>query len=105
MFLAMKDAEGKLFKFQTHSVAGENAIRRLLREWRRQRDRHPGLVPEVALGANSYVHRVHANTVHVPNFEIVAWEGWNDDAPPNIEVTPDDPRTQVQDELEDEIPF
>ena len=102
---AMKDAEGKLFKFQTHSVGGANAIRRLLREWRRQRDRHLGLVPVIALGADSYVHRVHDNTIHVPTFEIVGWEPWDDDASPLIEVTPDDPRTQVEDDLQDEIPF
>src|SRR5262249_35265229 len=101
MFLAMKDAEDKLFKFQTHSVGGANAIRRLLRAWRRQRDQHPGLVPVIALGADSYVHRVHSNTIHVPTFG----ERWADDAPRPIEPTDDDPRTLVQDELEDEIPF
>jgi len=105
MFLAMKDAEGKLFKFSTHSVGGANSVRRLLREWRRQRDRHLGLVPVIALGADSYVHRVHSNTVHVPTFAIVGWEPWDDDASPLIEVTGDDPRTLVQDDLEDEIPF
>jgi hypothetical protein len=105
MYLAMKDAESVLFKFETSSVGGARAVHRLLREWRRQRDKHPGLVPVVVLNSDSYVHKVHKNTVHIPTFEIVGWEPWDEDAPKAIAATPDDPRTQIAEQLDDAIPF
>lgn len=105
MLLAMKDAEGTLFKFSTSSVGGANAVKRVLREWRRQRDKHPGLVPVVALGSDSYVHKVHRNTIQIPTFEIVGWEPWDDDVKALPYATADDPRNQVTDALDDAIPF
>src|SRR5262249_55096397 len=76
MLAALKDAEGVLYKFSTSSSGGSNAIRKLMREWRRLREKHPGLVPLVTLGSDFYVHKVHKNQVRIPTFEIVGWEPW-----------------------------
>ena len=91
MLLAMKDATGKLLKFTTGTAGGSNAVKRLLREWRKERDQHRGLVPVVALGCDSYEHKVHRTTIKVPTFEIVGWEPWDENAQP----VPTEPREQV----------
>jgi hypothetical protein len=96
LLLAMKDAEGVLFKFSTSGVSAANSVKRTLREWRRERDKHPGLVPVVALGSSSYVHKVHKSTVRFPTFEIVGWEPWDESERQSLSYeTADDPRTQV----------
>jgi hypothetical protein len=100
MIVALKDAEGTLFKFSTSSVGGANAVRRVLREWRRQRDRHPGLVPVVALGSDSYEHRTHKSTVRIPVFEIMGWERWDEDYAPQTLAAP-----STAEVLDDQIPF
>jgi hypothetical protein len=102
LIAALKDAEGVLYKFSTGSTGGVNAIRKLMRTWRRDRDRHPGLVPVVALTSDSYEHKIHRTTVSIPVFEIVSWEPWQEDeASP-----PQDERSQVAHALEgDEITF
>ena len=85
-------------------------MRKVLREWKRQRDKHPGQVPVVALSSDSYQHKIHRTEVQFPVFEIVGWDYWDEvdrasaAALPSY-ATDDDPRTQVRDELEDEIPY
>ena len=111
MLLAMKDEDDVQLKFSTGSVGGANAVRKVLREWKRLRDKHPGQVPVVSLGSDSYQHKVHRTEVQFPVFEIVDWDYWDEadrasaKALPSY-VTADDPRTQVRDELDgDEIPY
>ena len=104
MLLAVKDEENVQLKFSTSSVGGANAVRRLLREWKRLRDKHSGRVPVVSLGSDSYQHKIHRTEVQFPVFEIVGWDFWDeaDKALPSY-VTPDDPRTQIRDELTETI--
>jgi len=86
LIAALKDAKGTLYKFSTGSTGGVNAIRKLMRAWRRDRDKYPGRVPVVALGADSYLHKIHKTTILVPTFEIVGWEVWDENAQPAIEA-------------------
>ena len=60
------------------------------------------------LESTTYTHQQFGE-ISKPKFKIVDWARWDDgddaDAPASITPTPDDPRTQVKDELQDEIPF
>ena len=47
LLIALRDDDGVQLKFSTGSVGGANAVRKVLREWKRQRDKHPGQVPLV----------------------------------------------------------
>jgi hypothetical protein len=132
ILVALRDAKGEMLKFATNSKGGENAIRRVLREWRRDRAAHPGEVPVVELGCDSYVHKKHRTEIITPRFMIVGWCAWDDDmaamtkvatsvglkatTPPTTPkalppggVTTDDPRTMqgssLSGELDDLIPF
>jgi hypothetical protein len=112
---AMKDDEGVLLKFSTSAKGGENAIRILCRDWRRQRDKHPGMVPVIKLGSDSYLHKIHRTEVIIPTFAIVGWAAWDDNgdlavvsapkALPPGGVTADDPRTMMGPGIDDEIIF
>ena len=81
---------------------------KVLRDWKRQRDKHPGQVPIVALSSDSYEHKVHRTEIAFPIFTIVDWDFWDEAdttaALPSY-TTADDPRTQVRDEIDDEFPF
>lgn len=111
MLIAMKDEDDVQLKFSTSSVGGANAVRKVLREWKRLRDKHPCQVPVVSLGSDSYEHKKHKTEVQFPVFEIVAWNYWDEADKESAKALPlyataDDPRTQVRDELAgDEIPF
>ena len=106
LLLAMKDEDGELVKFSTGSVGGTNAVRRVLRDWKRQRDKHPGKVPIVALSSGSYEHKVHRTEIAFPIFTIVDWDFWDEaDTMLPSYTTADDPRTQVRDEIDDDLPF
>lgn len=100
MYIAFKDAEGTLYKFTASSKGSANAVRKMLRQWRRGRDKHPGLVPVVALGRDSYEHKVHRTTIRVPTFEIMGWEAWDENAP-----APAKAADKFSEVLDDEIPF
>jgi hypothetical protein len=99
MLLAVK-IDGRMHKFSTSTVGGANAIRKILRLWRRDRDAHPGLVPQVLLGSESYIHKVHHNTIKTPVFEMMGWDGWD-----GSERPPQDEKAQVKHLLNDSIPF
>ena len=110
LLLAMKDEDDVQLKFSTGSVGGANAVRKVLREWKRQRDKHPDQVPIVALSSGSYEHKVHRTEIAFPVFTIVDWDYWDEADRESAAALPswataDDPRTQIQDELEDEIPY
>jgi hypothetical protein len=104
---AFKEARGGLLKFVTTSTGGINAIRRTMRTWRTERDNHPGLVPMVELGVQSYVHKIHRTEIITPTLTIIAWTSWDGEG---VQATPPkalpkaEPRTTAQ-ELDDEIPF
>jgi hypothetical protein len=110
---AFQDARGNLLKFVTSSTGGVNAIRKLLRDWRQDRGNHPGDVPIVALGSDSYHHRIHHTDIVTPKFTISGWGPWDGPMPTVPTVTPkalppggvtaDDPRTLAE-EINDEIP-
>jgi hypothetical protein len=99
LVMALKDANDTLFKFSTGSVGGINAIKKVLRTWRRDRDQHPGLVPVVTLDSDSYVHKTHGSTIYFPVFEIVGWETWDGSAPAAPIQAP------IAEVLDDSIPF
>ena len=110
LLIALRDDDGVQLKFSTGSVGGANAVRKALREWRRLRDKHPNKVPVVALGSGSYEHKVHRTEIAFPVFTIVDWDYWDEADRASAAALPswataDDPRTQIQDELEDEIPY
>jgi hypothetical protein len=101
LIAALKDAEGTFYKFSTGSAGGINAVKKLMRTWRRERDRYPGKVPVVALNTDSYVHKVHKNTVMIPVFDLVGWEPWDE----SDVVPPPEERSHVAHAVNDEIPF
>jgi hypothetical protein len=102
MILAFKDANGEMFKFTTSTAGGSNAIKKMLRTWRSERDRYPGKVPVVAIGTDSYEHRIHRSRVKVPVFDLVGWEPWDEDVPEPVKP---DPAGKFAEVLSDEIPF
>ena len=110
LLIALRDDDGVQLKFSTGSVGDANAVRKVLREWKRQRDKHPGQVPIVALSSGSYEHKVHRTEIAFPVFTIFDWDYWDEADRASAAALPswataDDPRTQIRDELEDEIPY
>jgi len=96
-----------LLTFSTGSVGGRWALAKLCKEFDRNHHQHAGMFPIVSLGRESYEHNVYGE-IQKPAFRIVGWDHWDAEAaetPTRLGVTPDDPRTQVQDALDDEIPF
>jgi hypothetical protein len=111
ILVAIKDEDGALLKFSTSSKGGENAVRRLMRDWKRERAKNEGFVPVIKLGSDTYLHKVHKSDVIIPTFTIIDWAPWDLGPgkkltlPPPGWSTPDDPRTQIREELDDAIPF
>jgi hypothetical protein len=81
LMVAFKDGRGIQLKFTTSSTGGCNAVRKVLRDWRAQRQQHEGEVPVVELGTDSYEHKVHRTTITVPTFTIVGWTTWDGEMP------------------------
>jgi hypothetical protein len=105
--LAMRrGASGEDATFLTSSWGGQRAIRLLFGAYDNERDKHQGLWPVVELGCEFVPNKTYGKIAE-PRFPIVGWRGWGGGAtkalPPGG-VTPDDPRTMMQ-ELDDVIPF
>ena len=73
---AFRFMTGAQLKFVTSSTGGINAVRKLLRAWKEERDNYPGLVPVVELGTDFYVHKEHRTEIITPTFTIVDWVNW-----------------------------
>jgi hypothetical protein len=100
--LVVRDIEtGDLMTFSTSSAGGRSLVGKLCTVMKDNYMLRPGQFPVCELGASSYEHRDHG-TVFKPALNVVGWQPWDPDA---IEVTPDDPRTLVAKDLDDEIPF
>jgi hypothetical protein len=100
--LVMREIEsGDLLTFSTSSQGGRSALGKLCRAFDRNYRKHVGGFPVVELGAESYDHDLYGETWK-PAFKVVGWAKWG---PDEIEVTEDDPRTLVAEELDDAIPF
>jgi hypothetical protein len=78
MMVAMKDESGAVLTFSSSTTGGRNAIRKVLRDWRLARGKHPGRVPVVELDVDSYEHKTHRTTIEFPVFKIVDWALYND---------------------------
>jgi hypothetical protein len=104
---AFRLMSGPQLKFVTGSTGGVNAIRKLLRTWKQERDNHPDLVPVIELGTESYVHKEHRTEIITPTFTIVDWAPWDREKPKAVagpKADADDSRT-ISHDLDDEIPF
>ena len=111
LLIAMKDDDACQLKFSTSSVGGANAVRQACfengsgnaistptrcRSWRSAR--------------TATSTRFTGPKVQFPVFEIVDWDYWDEADRASAAALPswataDDPRTQIRDELEDEIPY
>ena len=103
--LVMKDIDtDDLLTFSTSSWGGRKALGKLCRAFDRDHRGDSTVFPVVQLGVVTRQHDTYG-PIDEPSFEIVGWRRWDDNGP-SVEVTSDDPRTQIRDALEDdEIPF
>lgn len=99
---AFRKMTGPLLRFSTQSWGGHNAIKKLMKAYRFQRDGYdPRLVPVVELGAESYINKDHGNKIWVPVFTIMDWQSWDGKPLPKLEA----PTVSTSEVLDDEIPF
>ena len=106
MVMREVDKPDGLLTFSSGSWGARKAIARLCQKFdkHRQEDRK---WPIVKLGRRIVTNKNYGD-IWEPDFPIVGWDFWDDkhsDDAPAITRTPDDPRTLVKQELDDEIPF
>ena len=104
--IAMKDPAGEILRFTTSTDGGDKALRKLMSNWRRERDKHWPKVPVVELGVTSYFNAKYHRDVPKPVLTIVDWADWENGkkTAPQITPTQDDPRTMIGEELNDDLP-
>ena len=96
------DDEAKVYTFRTSSFGGKRALQMLYRAYEMEKGEHPGCAPVIELNQEKVLNKIFG-LIPEPRFPIIGWRR-TDDAPP-IEATPDDPRTEIAKDLDDEIPF
>jgi hypothetical protein len=109
--LVMRDTDGDLVTFVGSSWGARRGLQQLYGRFDRER-REPGLWPVVKLETEHHQNK-RWGVIPEPRFPIVGWCAW--DGKLNVKaitkkgstvaVTPDDPRTQVAEALNDKIPF
>jgi hypothetical protein len=94
--------DGDAYTFRTSSWGGKRAMQLLYGAYYNEAKDHPGCYPVVELSQEKVMHKTFG-AISEPRFPII---GWRDlEGAPQIEVTPDDPRTMIGQEINDEIPF
>ena len=91
-----------IYTFRTSSFGGKRAMQMLYREYMLEREKHPGCYPVIELHEEKVMNKAFG-LINQPRFPIIGWR--NLDGTPQIEATPDDPRTAISEALDDEIPF
>jgi hypothetical protein len=113
----MKDQAGEILTYVASSWGARRALKQLYGRFDRERKEH-GLWPVVKLETEHRHHKQYGS-IPEPRFSMVGWHGWEWETKPKggpkpLEVTADDPRTQVAEVanggsyskvLDDEIPF
>ena len=111
--VVMRDQAGKLLTFSTSSWGGKKAVAKLCRDYDRSYQKHRcGEFPVVELGSkNRQSHE--RGIIKEPEFTIVAWDFWDDEAAEQTREVLAAPKTpdpatekdEIEDAVDDEIPF
>jgi len=107
--LVMRDSNGELVTFVGSSWGARRGLQQLYGRFDRER-KGPTLWPVVRLTTEHYPNKTWG-PIPEPRFTIIGWAQW--DGRPDVKAiaspgpvpTPDDPRTQFAQELDDSIPF
>jgi hypothetical protein len=94
--------DGNLYTFSTATYGGRKEAASLCGRYAGDAPKHPGAVPIVQLGTDSYENKTYGSTVATPRLDIV---GWTDRPAVMLSEPKSEPEPEPEPGLDDEIPL
>jgi hypothetical protein len=107
-YLPLMDENGELFTFTTNSKGGHGAIADLARRYAKHRNKHPNVLPLIALNVDSYLHKdPQLGRIKFPVFEPAGYVPKADFVAALTGATPEPetPEHDPEDEFNDSVEF